>query len=151
MKNCPFCGHAFDPQEACSSCRGCAMAGTCGKICCPQCGYELAPDPWRPRWRRRRRGDRTGRQEGFTGLRPATRLEVGQAGTVEHVDSDNAADLRKLAALGIFPGRQICLIQRFPAYVFRLGFTTVALDKDLAGYIQVRVDKDAGLDYKNNQ
>ena len=38
LQTCPLCSCSFDPSER--SCRPwCPMAGRCGILCCPRCGY----------------------------------------------------------------------------------------------------------------
>ncbi len=44
----------------------------------------------------------------------------------------------QLTSLGIFPGEEIVLLQRSPAYVIRVGGTTLALDENMASCIRVR-------------
>lgn len=42
---CAFCGYKFGEEEADSSCKGCFMAKGCKLIKCPNCGYEMPPEP----------------------------------------------------------------------------------------------------------
>ena len=44
----------------------------------------------------------------------------------------------QLTSLGVFPGEEIVLLQRSPAYVIRVGGTTLALDENMASCIRVR-------------
>jgi DtxR family Mn-dependent transcriptional regulator len=41
-------------------------------------------------------------------------------------------------ALGVLPGAELTLVQRYPAFVVRIGHAEFALDAELAGRIQVR-------------
>ncbi len=68
---------------------------------------------------------------------PLTDLRPGDEATVSCLDADGGA-VAKLAALGILPGARVRLVQRYPAYVFRLGFGEVAIDSALAGLVRVR-------------
>jgi len=43
-----------------------------------------------------------------------------------------------VAALGALPGIELELVQRFPAFVFRIGYAEVAVDTKLAESIRVR-------------
>jgi len=45
--------------------------------------------------------------------------------------------LRKLTAFGILPGMEIEILQTYPAYVLRVGYTQIALDYDIAKNIMV--------------
>lgn len=42
---CYFCGHIFDVTESRTGCKGCAMSKSCGKIKCPNCNFEMYPEP----------------------------------------------------------------------------------------------------------
>lgn len=68
---------------------------------------------------------------------PLTSLHPGDEATVSCLDAEGSA-VAKLAALGILPGARVRLVQRYPAYVFRLGFGEVAIDETLAGAVRVR-------------
>lgn len=46
-------------------------------------------------------------------------------------------ELRKLTVFGILPGVEIEILQRYPIYVLRVGYTQVALDDDIAKNIIV--------------
>jgi Fe2+ transport system protein FeoA len=46
----------------------------------------------------------------------------------------------RLAGVGVLPGTEIRLLQRRPAYVIRLGFSDLALDRETAAHIRVRRD-----------
>lgn len=41
---CPYCGWEFDEKDARNGCAGCMAAGTCGKIKCPNCNYEICKE-----------------------------------------------------------------------------------------------------------
>ena len=45
-------------------------------------------------------------------------------------------------SLGIYPGLLIRLLQVFPAYVFQVGFTQFAVDREIAREIQVILTAD---------
>ena len=68
---------------------------------------------------------------------PLTALRPGDEATVSCLDAEGNA-VAKLAALGILPGARVRLVQRYPAYVFRLGFGEVAIDEALAAAVRVR-------------
>jgi Fe2+ transport system protein FeoA len=48
--------------------------------------------------------------------------------------------VRKYLAMGLVPGVEITLVQRFPAYVFEMGYSQFALDRELASEVLVRVE-----------
>ena len=66
-----------------------------------------------------------------------TALAPGDEATVACLDAEGSA-LNKLASLGILPGVRLRLVQRYPAFVFRLGFGEVAVDSTLAALVRVR-------------
>ncbi len=66
-----------------------------------------------------------------------TTLAPGEEVTVACLEAEGSA-LAKLAALGILPGVRLRLVQRYPAFVFRLGFGEVAIDGALAELVRVR-------------
>lgn len=55
--------------------------------------------------------------------------------TLEH---DAEGHWRKLLSLGIAPGVQIEMVQKWPAFVVRIGHTEVALDLQTAKLVQVQ-------------
>lgn len=69
-----------------------------------------------------------------------TELSPGQGGRIAYVYAPQASQLSKLMALGILPGAPIRLMQSFPGYVVELGQTRVALDRDIASTIYVRLE-----------
>ncbi len=44
----------------------------------------------------------------------------------------------RLAGVGVLPGTEIRLLQRRPAYVIRLAYSELALDRETAAHIRVR-------------
>lgn len=66
-------------------------------------------------------------------------LKPGDIAQVTAIDTQNAARLHKLSALGLVPGSLIKLQQRHPAYVVRVGETQLSLDDDVACEIMVQL------------
>jgi DtxR family Mn-dependent transcriptional regulator len=46
----------------------------------------------------------------------------------------------RLASAGVLPGAEITLLQRWPAFVLRLGYAELAMDRETARLIRVRKD-----------
>lgn len=67
-------------------------------------------------------------------------MAVGQTGVIGPLGGASARNLRKLMALGVTPGTRVRLVRRFPSYVMRLGFTQVAVDREIAEEIPVELD-----------
>jgi hypothetical protein len=42
---CTLCGFEFNEQEAESGCKGCGIISKCELIKCPNCNFEIAPEP----------------------------------------------------------------------------------------------------------
>ncbi len=66
-----------------------------------------------------------------------TNLRVNQRGTVTGVNTRDHKKLKRIMAMGVVPGMAVVLIQRFPSYVFQVGQSQFAVDKELAGCICV--------------
>lgn len=69
-----------------------------------------------------------------------TELNVGEVGTVSCLEDPGSGPTARLAAMGVLPGARLLLVQRYPAYVFRLGYAELAVDRFLATRIRVRRD-----------
>ena len=67
-----------------------------------------------------------------------SQLPRGQRGKVAYIYAPEAGQLQKLVAMGILPGAPIRLIQAFPSYVFEVGYTQFAVDKEIADAIYIR-------------
>ena len=68
-------------------------------------------------------------------------LEVNQKGKIAYIHTKDHKKLQKLMAMGILPGIAINLIQKFPSYVFQIGQSQFAIDKELASAIYVRLSR----------
>ncbi|MHB9070214.1 MAG: metal-dependent transcriptional regulator [Sedimentisphaerales bacterium] len=68
-------------------------------------------------------------------------LAVNQKAKVAYIHTRDRKKLEKIMAMGVLPGMAITLIQKFPSYVFQIGQSQFAVDKDLAEFIFVRITK----------
>lgn len=59
-------------------------------------------------------------------------------GEVSYIKAEDSKKLQKIMNLGLVPGSKIQLIQKFPIFVFQLGNTQLAVDKELANEIYVK-------------
>ena len=73
-----------------------------------------------------------------TAVLPLTKMAPGERGIVAHISTVDRDRLDRLSGLGIFPGDEIELLQKSPAFVIQAGETTVALDLDVAKDIRMR-------------
>lgn len=69
-----------------------------------------------------------------------TDLVSGGRGRVVNINTREERKLKKFMAMGMMPGVSIVVIQRFPSYVFRIGFTQVTMDFSTASCIEVEVE-----------
>lgn len=69
---------------------------------------------------------------------PLTELAPGEEGTVTCLEEPGSREARKLMAMGVLPGASLRLLQRYPAFVFRMGYGEFAVDGTLAALIRVR-------------
>ena len=69
---------------------------------------------------------------------PLTALMEGERGRVTCLQEPGSAPTGKLAAMGVLPGAELLLLQRYPAFVFRIGYADFAVDTELAGRIRLR-------------
>lgn len=68
---------------------------------------------------------------------PVTTLEPGAKGVISCLTNPDHPRTARLASLGLLPGVQIELVQKYPAFVLRVGFADIALDEELAGLVRV--------------
>ena len=68
-------------------------------------------------------------------------LSAKQKGKVAYIQTRDPKRLQKLMAMSVLPGMSIRLLQTFPSYVFQIGQSQFAIDKELAEGIYVRLEK----------
>lgn len=68
-------------------------------------------------------------------------LEVKEHGTIAYLATNDPARLNKLMVMGALPGLPIAMVQRFPSYVFQVGQSQFAVDKEMAEGVYVRPEK----------
>src|ERR1700687_1612375 len=78
------------------------------------------------------------RRKGDLGVVPLTELRSGEEGEIAYILTEDDKKMQKLMAMGVLPGNQIVLIQTFPSYIFRVGFSEFAIDSAMAKEIFVR-------------
>jgi len=70
-----------------------------------------------------------------------SKLKTGEKGHIDYLQAKDDKQMHKLISLGALPGVPIKLLQKFPSYVFKIGQSQFAVDKELAGAIFVRILK----------
>jgi len=68
-------------------------------------------------------------------------LEVGELARIAYFSSPEHARLMKLSSLGIRPGAQVRLLQRWPSFVIQCEETEIALEEGIARNIYVRQER----------
>ena len=68
---------------------------------------------------------------------PLTLLGEGVRARVVRLDEPGSQGTAHLVALGVLPGVELTLLQRYPAFVMRMGHTEFAVDDELARRIHV--------------
>jgi DtxR family Mn-dependent transcriptional regulator len=78
------------------------------------------------------------RAQGDLGVVPLTEFRAGQEGEIAYIQTEDNKKMQKLMAMGVLPGNKIALVQAFPSYIFRVGYSEFAIDTNLAREIFVR-------------
>ena len=78
------------------------------------------------------------KKKGDLGVVPLTELKSGEDGEIAYIQTEDDKKMQKLMAMGVLPGNRINLIQTFPSYIFRVGFSEFAIDSAMAREIFVR-------------
>lgn len=82
--------------------------------------------------------ERAERQVGLL-VSPLSNLKPGEGGRIAYVHASDVEKLNKLMAMGVLPGEPVKLIRRLPSYVFKVGNTQYAVDRQIAEAIYVRL------------
>ena len=78
------------------------------------------------------------KRKGDLGVVPLTELKSNEEGEIAYIQTEDDKKMQKLMAMGVLPGNRIKLIQTFPSYIFRVGFSEFAIDTNMAREIFVR-------------
>lgn len=65
-------------------------------------------------------------------------VKTGKKGIVSGLRSIDPSRLNKLMSLGIMPGIEIQLEQKFPSYIIKIGRTRATLDQETAELIYIQ-------------
>jgi DtxR family transcriptional regulator, Mn-dependent transcriptional regulator len=66
-----------------------------------------------------------------------TELRPGESGSVSCLQSPASDAACRLAGMGVLPGVELRIMQRYPAVVFRIGHAEFAVDEPLARHVRV--------------
>lgn len=78
------------------------------------------------------------RQQGEPGIVPLTELKPAEAGEIAYLAASDDKKMQKLMSMGVLPGSQLSLVQKFPSYIFKVGHSQFAVDDTLAREIYIR-------------
>ncbi len=78
------------------------------------------------------------KRSGDLGVVPLTEMKSGDGGEIAYIQTEDDKKMQKLMAMGVLPGNRIRLIQTFPSYIFRVGYSEFAIDTNMAREIFVR-------------
>lgn len=67
------------------------------------------------------------------------KLNLNKKAKVSHIKAEDKAMLQRIIAIGALPNTDIILIQKFPSFVFQIGKSQFAVDKELASCIYVQL------------
>jgi len=71
-------------------------------------------------------------------IKPMSEMSSGEEGKIAYILTRKNRNLRKLMGMGVLPGVPVSIIRAFPSYVFQIGETQIAIDKEMASDIYVR-------------
>lgn len=72
-------------------------------------------------------------------INPLSEIKAGERVKVVYITSKSHASLDRLSAIGVIPGLQLTVHQKYPSIVIQYGETQLALDKDIAENVFVRL------------
>lgn len=78
------------------------------------------------------------RQAGEPGIVPLTELRSAESGEIAYLSANDDKKMQKLMSMGVLPGSQLVLVQKFPSYIFKVGHSQFAVDDVLAREIYIR-------------
>ncbi|MFO7765834.1 MAG: metal-dependent transcriptional regulator [Pelovirga sp.] len=77
-------------------------------------------------------------RSGSPGIVPLTELKAGESGGIAYLGASDDKKMQKLMSMGVLPGSDILLMQKFPSYIFKVGHSQFAIDESLARQIHIR-------------
>ena len=78
------------------------------------------------------------RKTGDLGVLPLTEFKTNEQVEIAFIQTKDSKKMQKLMAMGVLPGNSILVLQTFPSYIFRIGFSEFAIDAQMAREIFAR-------------
>ncbi|MDR4499395.1 MAG: metal-dependent transcriptional regulator [Candidatus Scalindua sp.] len=69
---------------------------------------------------------------------PLSKIKAGEKVKVAYITTRLHASLDRLSSIGVIPGLELTVHQKYPSIVIQFGETQLALDKDIANNVYVR-------------
>jgi Fe2+ transport system protein FeoA len=138
---CALCGLRF--THGGQVCASCPITHGCEDLVrCPRCGYQFPRGSrtlaWAARlWQRLRRSAAPAPAAASHPVQTLEHLRRGESARVLKVSAADVPMLMKLSQLGLVPGAEVRMEQSRPAAIVRVGETTVALQRAVAGLVHV--------------
>lgn len=88
---------------------------------------------------------RRAQEEDLREIKPLCEGKPQEEGVVAYLSTRENREIQKLMAMGILPGVRVKLIQRYPSYVFQMGYSQFTIDRELAEKIYVNWQTPNGL------
>ena len=79
------------------------------------------------------------RKSGDLGVLPLTEFKANEEVEIAFIQTDDDKKMQKLMAMGVLPGNSMLVLQTFPSYIFRIGYSEFAIDSQMAREIFVRL------------
>jgi Fe2+ transport system protein FeoA len=76
-----------------------------------------------------------------SGVRPLAELPEGARGVIVEVRPSHAGRADRLLSLGVTPGAGVAVLQTFPGVVFLCDQTELAVERNVARSVMVRVEE----------
>ena len=78
------------------------------------------------------------RKSGDLGVLPLTEFKSNEEVEIAFIQTKDSKKMQKLIAMGVLPGNSIVVLQTFPSYIFRIGYSEFAIDSQMAREIFAR-------------
>jgi len=75
---------------------------------------------------------------GDLGVLPLTEFNSNEESEIAFIQTKDSKKMQKLMAMGVLPGNNIHVLQTFPSYIFRIGYSEFAIDSQMAREVFAR-------------
>ena len=72
-------------------------------------------------------------------ISPLSIIKAGKTVKVVYISTKSHASLDRLSGIGVIPGLELTIHQKFPSMILQYGETQLALDNDITKYVFVRI------------